>query len=114
MMVRFLRVRSLIGICLAGIQARSSHRHVLSFIAALCLFQLQGCSTPERLNAVPKDEQALAVVDGMTGIRYWQKEDLALMQQDGLEAYKREADLAAAAGHKGPLPPANYLAVSGG
>ena len=94
------------------------HRPFLSWIAVLAVatmsWPLLGCSTPVRLAAVPKDQQAAAVVDGMTGIRYWQKEDLSLMEQDGIDAYKREAELFAAAGNKGPLPPANYLAVSGG
>ncbi|MGE5769345.1 MAG: hypothetical protein ACM32G_03515, partial [Betaproteobacteria bacterium] len=43
-------------------------------IFAAFLGPLQGCSTPIRLAAVPKEQQAAAVVDGMTGIRYWQKE----------------------------------------
>jgi len=81
-------------------------------LAAVLL--LAGCATPVRLNAVPKDEEAAAVVDGMTGIRYWQQDDLALMQQDGIDAYNREATSWAAAGHKDPLPAANYLAISGG
>lgn len=85
---------------------------VFAFAAVLGL--LQGCSTPVRVAAVPKDQQAAAVVGGMTGIRYWQKADLVLMQQDGVDAYKREAELFAAAGGTGSLPPANYLAVSGG
>lgn len=83
-------------------------------IFATFLGPLQGCSTPIRLAAVPKEQQAAAVVDGMTGIRYWQKEDLARMQQDAREAYLREAELFAAAGNKGQLPPANFLAISGG
>jgi len=84
---------------------------LLSLSVALLL---AGCATPVRLNAVPKDEEAAAVVDGMTGIRYWQQDDLALMQQDGIDAYNREATSWAAAGHKDPLPAANYLAISGG
>ena len=85
------------------------------FLAAIVLLSLlQGCASPVRLAAVPKDEQAAAVVDGMPGIRYWQKADLAAMEQDGIAAYKREAELFAAAGYKGQLPPANFLAVSGG
>jgi hypothetical protein len=54
---------------------------LLFLIAIALIFLLQGCSTPVRLAAVPKDQQAAAVVDGMPGIRYWQKEDLAVMQQ---------------------------------
>jgi hypothetical protein len=83
-------------------------------IFATFLGPLQGCSTPIRLAAVPKDQEAAAVVDDMTGIRYWQDRDLALLQQDARDSYFREADLYAAAGHKGPLPPANFLAISGG
>ena len=41
------------------------------FLAAIVLLSLlQGCASPVRLAAVPKDEQAAAVVDGMPGIRY--------------------------------------------
>jgi predicted acylesterase/phospholipase RssA len=83
-------------------------------VAAAVILALQGCATPTRLAAVPKEQEAAAVVGGMSGIRYWQKADLALMQQDGIDAFKREVALLAEAGHKGPLPPANYLAVSGG
>ena len=50
----------------------------------------------------------------MTGIRYWQAEDLALLEQDGLDAYAREVKLASAAGDNGLLAPANFLAISGG
>ena len=81
---------------------------------ATVLGPLQGCSTPVRVAAVPKDQETAATVGAMTGIRYWQGADLALMQQDGADAYKRELDLFVAAGNKGPLPPANYLAISGG
>ena len=86
----------------------------LLLMAIVLLPLLQGCATPERLSAVPEDQQAAAIVDGMPGIRYWQKADLELMEQDGIEAYKREAELFAAAGNSGQLPPANYLAISGG
>src|SRR5262249_52462412 len=72
---------------------------------------LPGCSTPTRLEAVPQVAQATASVDGMTGIRYWQQEDLALMEQDAVDAYAREMKLA---GGRGPLPTANFLAISGG
>jgi predicted acylesterase/phospholipase RssA len=50
----------------------------------------------------------------MRDIRYWQAGDLALMQQDALASYHREEKLFAAAGNKGPLPPANFLSISGG
>jgi predicted acylesterase/phospholipase RssA len=87
---------------------------LLPIIAVLCLLLLQGCSSPVRLAAVPKEQEAAATVAGMADIRYWQQADLALLEQDGRESYRREAEAFAAAGNKGPLPPANYLAISGG
>ena len=49
-----------------------------------------------------------------TGIRYWQTDDLMLLEQDALDAYAREAKVAAAAGNNGSLGLANFLAISGG
>src|SRR5262245_34384311 len=86
----------------------------LPTLAILCFFLLPACSSPVRLAAVPKDQEAAAVVDGMTGIRYWQKPDLPLLLQDGADAYKRQVEAYAAAGNTGPLPTANFLGISGG
>jgi predicted acylesterase/phospholipase RssA len=82
-------------------------------VGLLFPYLLAGCAALERLQAVPQAQQDAAVVEGMTGIRYWLAGDLALMQQDALESYAREAKLAAA-GHKGSLGSANFLAISGG
>jgi len=82
--------------------------------AFVTLAALQACSTPTRLAAVPKESQAEAVVHDMTGIRYWQKADMPVLVQDGIESYQREVAYLTAAGHTGPLPTANYLAISGG
>ncbi len=84
------------------------------WLALVVCATLQACSSPTRLSAVPNDLQAEAVVAGMPGIRYWQKEDIPVLQQDGIASYRREAALLAAAGHTGPLPTANFLAISGG
>jgi len=76
---------------------------------------LPGCAAPGRLEAVPAAQQGAAVVEGMTtGIRYWQTDDLMLLEQDALDAYAREAKVAAAAGNNGSLGLANFLAISGG
>jgi len=87
---------------------------LLPILSVLCLFLLAACSSPVRLAAVPKDQEANAVVDGMEGIRYWQQSDLPLMIQDMGEAYRRRVAAFEAAGNKGPLPMANYLGISGG
>ena len=97
------------------VKVRSFYRTSCRVVALLFLFALTGCSsTTTRLDAVPNDEQADAVVNGMTGIRYWQKSDLAMMEADSLASYRQEAAQFAASGHKGSLPTANYLAISGG
>jgi predicted acylesterase/phospholipase RssA len=93
---------------------RGWNRSLLAITALLCLFLLQACAAPVRLAAVPKEQETAAVVDGMTGIRYWQKPDLPLLIQDLGDAYRRQVEAFAAAGNKGPLPMANYLGISGG
>ncbi|MEO3429522.1 patatin-like phospholipase family protein [Pelagibius sp. CAU 1746] len=75
---------------------------------------LQGCAAPARLPAVPEDRQSAAAVAGMPGIRYWQEADIPMLIEDGKQSYYRELDLWQASGQQGELPPASYLAVSGG
>lgn len=86
-------------------------------VTAGLLFALSGaagCSSPTRLDAVPVAVQAKASVVGMPGVRYWADGDTSDFQQDGLESVQREKALLQQEGHRGPLPPANFLAVSGG
>ena len=82
--------------------------------AAVVISALPACTTPLRLAAVPQDREAEALVGDMTGIRYWQQGDLTLLKQDAIDALRREEAYHAAQGHHGPLPPANFLAISGG
>ena len=88
---------------------------LISALAFLPL--LQGCAAPERLAAVPEDQEAsVETVSGMTDVRYWEDSDADVerLWQDRVVAHKRETELLAAAGHKGPLPPAYFLAIFGG
>jgi predicted acylesterase/phospholipase RssA len=84
------------------------------FAALLSLFLLQACSLPVRLNAVPKDIEATAEIPGMPGVRYWQAGDMDRMTEEGLKSYEQQVAAWKAAGNKGPMPPANFLAISGG
>lgn len=86
----------------------------VAFVVLTALVLVQGCSAPSRLAAVPKDQQAEAVIEDMPGIRYWQQSDLPLLQKDSVDSYYREAEYYASQGIIGTLPPVNYLAVSGG
>lgn len=75
----------------------------------------QGCvSTPERLDAVPPALTATAEIPGMPGARYVAAQDMADFLRVSVEGLRREQAYLAAQGHEGPLPPAVYLAISGG
>src|SRR5262245_2816882 len=82
--------------------------------AVLALLSLQACSLPERLNAVPKDIEAMAEIPGMPGVRYWQPSDFDRMVEGAEQSYERQLADWKAAGNKGPMPPAHFLAISGG
>jgi len=86
------------------------------FVAVVTLVLVQGCATPTRHDAVPKALQSQARIPGLDGVRYRAgiREDLAAMARDALESGKREQAYLASRGHRGPLPPASFLAVSGG
>ncbi|WP_280323927.1 patatin-like phospholipase family protein [Pseudomonas sp. BN102] len=76
---------------------------------------MQGCTmAPTRLPAVPHDMTASAEIPGMPGVRYVAGGDMTELTQVGLQALQREQAYRAKQGHKGPLPPAVFLAISGG
>ena len=87
---------------------------LLSLAAVLLLFQ--GCATPPRQPAVPEKLQNQAQIPGLENIRYriGNPDDLAAMAREGMESVQREQAFLAASGHPGPLPPAVFLAISGG
>lgn len=89
-------------------------RFAAAAVGVLSLFLLQACSLPERLEAVPKDMEALAEIPGMPGVRYWQVSDLERLTEEAVASYREQAEAWKAAGNKGPLPPAHFLAISGG
>ncbi len=81
----------------------------------LAITSWAGCSPPDRLSAVPADLQDQAEVVGLPGVRYMTSESgLSALIREGQESVRREQEALAQAGHKGPLPPAYYLALSGG
>jgi predicted acylesterase/phospholipase RssA len=94
---------------------QSKRRAVLLLVTAIGLVSGSGCVGLRRGAAVPQELEDQAVVPGMThAIRTW---GLALnpeFQDELLKSVQRERAALAAAGHSGPLPPANFLAISGG
>ncbi len=74
-----------------------------------------GCTT--RRDAVPLALTDKAEVPGYTSkIRYFPRdsEDVESLKQDVLDAYGLEQAYLRSQGHIGPLPPAAFLAISGG
>jgi predicted acylesterase/phospholipase RssA len=85
----------------------------LALIAAALL--LQACSmTPPRQPAVPHDSTAKAEIPGMPEVRYTVVVDAAALNRLAQQSIQRELDHLAQQGHKGPLPPAVFVAISGG
>jgi predicted patatin/cPLA2 family phospholipase len=79
-----------------------------------CLLS-SGCAPLNRSAAVPVGSEEQATIPGMTGIRYWaDAPDTTGFRKDTMEAYVREQTYLAASGHQGQLPPADFLAISGG
>lgn len=74
-----------------------------------------GCGGPSRSHAVPHDLQDRAVVPGTTmAVRTWGSEMNPEFTQEISKSIAYERAALAAAGHTGPLPRADYLAISGG
>ncbi len=72
------------------------------------------CAAPERLPAVPATETLLATLPGFPDVRYRPEIDIDAYRQEVIGAVERELAHLQAQGHRGPLPPAAGLAISGG
>jgi hypothetical protein len=82
--------------------------------AAIAWPWLSACAPLVRSEAVPVEKEERATVLGMTDIRYWADGDMADLTRDAQEALAREQTYLASTGHQGPLPPADFLTISGG
>ena len=92
----------------------TTNRRMWMAAAALALALAQGCAGPERKEAVPASLTTQAVVPGLAGVRYRIGVDQEALVRDAVESFRREQAYLASKGHRGPLPPAVFLAVSGG
>jgi predicted acylesterase/phospholipase RssA len=87
----------------------------LLFAAALQL-GVAGCSTPDRLPAVPQSAGALATeaITSPRPIRYLVARETDSFTAEAVNALEKEKAWLASQGHTGPLPPVSFLAISGG
>ncbi|MEY2696615.1 MAG: hypothetical protein RL333_753 [Pseudomonadota bacterium] len=88
----------------------------VSSIVGLCFLFLMGCSGPLRRDAVPPALLTKAEIAGLKNIRYCPEieADLKAMTDEGIASFYAEKAYYIAHDHKGPLPTAHYLAISGG
>ncbi|MGH8550848.1 MAG: patatin-like phospholipase family protein [Methylococcales bacterium] len=86
----------------------------LGLILAGAALILSACSLPVRQSAVPQVWSEKAEVVGLPGVRYVVRSEMPAFTRDGIESYYRELAYLKKSGHDGPLPPANFLALSGG
>jgi predicted patatin/cPLA2 family phospholipase len=84
-----------------------------TFLIAAALLLVQGCA-PSRLPAVPPGSTSKAQIPGMTGVRYVAGGDMTELSKVVLDKLRKEQAVRAKQGRKGPLPPAIFLAISGG
>jgi predicted acylesterase/phospholipase RssA len=83
-------------------------------ICVLAVVALAGCAGVARKDAVPKDLTTQAVVPGMADVRYRAGIDRETIQREGIASFYREQAYLASMGHRGAIPPAVFLAISGG
>jgi len=89
-------------------------RTAASIAAAALLFQGCAAVAPVRHTAVPAELTDKAEIPGMPGVRYVGGGDMTGLAKDAVESVRKELDYRARQGLKGPLPPAVFVAISGG
>ena len=90
-------------------------KKILYGLAIVAILLVQGCSSsPTRLPAVPPESTAKAEIPGMPEVRYAAGVDAPGLIRLGQQSFLREAEYLAQQGHKGPLPPVVFVAISGG
>lgn len=86
---------------------------IISILVVLT-FTLSGCALPIRQSAVPQQLTEKAEVVGLPGVRYGVRADMQEFIRETMESYYREQVYRVQQSQVGALPPANFLALSGG
>ena len=87
---------------------------IVAAVALLAFAAQQGLQVPLRLEAVPFELTARAVVPGIPNARYFVLSDVESLVRDALAARQREEAFLSQSGRAGELPPLELLAISGG
>lgn len=85
-------------------------------IAAALQAGVSGCSTPDRLPAVPQSASAVSAppLAAREPIRYLVARESASFAAAAMRTLEKEKAWLASQGQTGPLPPVSFLAISGG
>jgi hypothetical protein len=84
------------------------------FAAAVLHLGAGGCSAPERLPAVPSASTTHATAMPPTPVRYLVSRETASFAAEAIDLFGKERAYLASQGRTGAMPPADYLAISGG
>jgi predicted acylesterase/phospholipase RssA len=87
-------------------------RHTLASVSLLARRAIRGART--RREAVPRGLQNRAEIPGFRDVRYRFPSGLEKLVRDAAESIQREQAHLSASGHVGAVPPAVFLAISGG
>jgi predicted acylesterase/phospholipase RssA len=89
--------------------------HSLTLLLLAAGLTTAGCAGPTRQQATPVELQDRAVIPGMTpAIRTWGSGLNPEFQRELIESVQREQACRESSGQTGPLPRADFLAISGG
>lgn len=83
-------------------------------IAAVVAGLGQGCALPPRMDAVPDDRTAEAVIPGIPNARIMLGQGPDELIAAAMRGAERQRAYLQSIGHTGPLPRASFLAISGG
>ncbi len=91
-------------------------RLTLLSILLVVMVAIEGCSGPLRRDAVPATLQDKAQIQDIPKVRYSPRlaSEVEALAVEGVDSYYREKAYAEAQGQSGNLPPAVFLAISGG
>lgn len=90
-------------------------RRVRLFILLAVASAAAGCAMPVRQRAVPLELQDRAAINGLPpGVRTWGAAVNPEFQAELIESARREREFRTSSGQTGPLPVAEFLAISGG
>ena len=85
-------------------------------LAAALQLGVSGCSTPDRLPAVPQAASAISAqaIPAQSPVRYLVSRESDSFAAEASNALEKEKAWLASQGKSGPLPPVSFLAISGG